>query len=149
MTNVKIVRNKDNDHVLPRRFGRTGRAVFGYVDEVNGPGAAEITDFIPTKHELLQLVKFWTTEPLPYEFFEEFQLGQACSSGMRLSAFAWRRIARVRKLLGEEQVQEAIEEARAEFGKKQDPRLWEIFMHGDDKDWQAVWEEINPSEAEH
>ena len=51
----RIVKNKDNDSLLP--WGND-RFVVGYVDEVNGPGAAEIPDFIPTRHELLSRMTY-------------------------------------------------------------------------------------------
>ncbi len=135
MTKRTIVRNSDNDLLLPM-------GVLGSVDEVNGPGAAEIPDFVPTRHELLQLVNFWVKETLGYEFYETFLFAQYCSSGSRLSAYAWHRINRIGELLGEERAEKAVEEAYAEFGKDKNPRDWEIFMHGDDADWKALQDEI-------
>ena len=43
---------------------------------------------------------------------------------------------------GEEQVKEAVEETYAEFGKNQDQRYWEIFMHGSSEDRKALRDEI-------
>ncbi len=130
MTNVKIVRNKDNDLLLPM-------GVFGSVDEVNGPGAAEIPDFVPTRHELLQLLNFWVKEALDYEYFE-FLYAQTGSTELRLIPYAWRRVNRIGELLGEERAKKAVEEAYAEFGKDQDQRSWEIFMHGSSEDREAL-----------
>jgi hypothetical protein len=38
---------------------RCGTFSIGYVEEVNGTGAQEVQEFLPTRHELLQLVKYW------------------------------------------------------------------------------------------
>ncbi len=39
------------------------------LDEVNGPGATEVPDFVATKHELITLVKHWGRVALHNEFF--------------------------------------------------------------------------------
>jgi len=135
MTNVKIVRNKDNDLLLPM-------GVFGSVDEVNGPGAAEIPDFVPTRHELLQLLNFWVKEALDYEYFE-FLYAQTGSTELRLIPYAWRRVNRIGELLGEERAKKAVEKAYAEFGKNKNQRDWEIFMHGSSEDSKALQNEIH------
>ena len=53
---LRIVRNADNEQAMP--WGNE-RCLFGYVPEVNGHGAEEIAGFVPTRHELLLLVKHW------------------------------------------------------------------------------------------
>ena len=103
---------------------------------------AETPDFVPTRHELLQLVNFWVKEALDYEYFA-FLYAQSSSSGFRLSAYAWRRIYRIGELLGEERVKEAVEEAYAKFGKNYYQRDWEIFMHGSSEDRKALQDEIH------
>jgi len=135
MTKRTIVRNSDNDLLLPM-------GVLGSVDEVNGPGAAEIPDFVPTRHELLQLLNFWVKEALDYEYFE-FLYAQTGSTELRLIPYAWRRINRIGELLGEERAKKAVEEAYAEFGKNKNQRDWEIFMHGSSEDWKALQDEIH------
>jgi hypothetical protein len=45
-------------------------------------------------------------------------------------------------LLGEEKVRKASDEVYDEFGKKQEPKLWEIFLHGTKDQWEQVREEI-------
>ena len=40
----------------------------GYVSEVNGKDAAEVAGFVPTRHELLELVKHWASEIIDYDF---------------------------------------------------------------------------------
>ncbi len=138
MSTTRIVRNKDNNQLMP--LGGRG-VVIGSVEEVNGSGAAEIPDFVPTRHELLQLVNFWVKKALDYQYFD-FLYAQTGSTELRLIPYAWRRINRIGELLGEERVKEAVEEAYAEFGKNQDQRYWEIFMHGSSEDRNALQDEI-------
>ena len=97
-----------------------------WVDEVNGPGATEVPDFDPTRHELVQLVRYWMEKKLRYEFTEELCLAHSCPSGLRQAEFAWRRIVHIGRVLGREQVREAIGLACQDFGKK-------LRMIGDQK----------------
>lgn len=133
------VRNVDNEYLGPLRVGPIA---IGFVDEVNGPGAAEMPDFVPTRHEVLQLVKFWAEKALDYEFVSEFAFGQYCSSGSRRRHYAWNRIAHITDLLGQEEVKKVIDKVYAEFGKKQDQRWWDIFLHGNEEQMFAVRDEI-------
>lgn len=60
------VRNADNDLLGAIR----GRGVCtGFVDEVNGPGAEEFPAFVPTRNELLQLVKYWAKIAVDIDYF--------------------------------------------------------------------------------
>ena len=145
MSKTRIVRNSDNDLLLP--MGGRG-VVIGSVDEVNGPGATEIPDFVPTRHELLQLLNFWVKEALDYEYFK-FLYAQTGSTELRLIPYAWRRINRIGELLGEERAKKAVEEAYAEFGKNQDQRYLEIFLHGSSEDRKALQDEIQRKMEDH
>ena len=60
------VKNSDNDFLLPWRGERFR---IGYVGEVNGEGAEEIAGFTPTRHELIQLVKYWYGRYLDKSWF--------------------------------------------------------------------------------
>ena len=66
------IANSDND-LLGAVDGLIGR-----VSEVNGKGAEEVSGFVPTRHELCVLVKFWMTEVLDYDFWL-FCYQQTCS----------------------------------------------------------------------
>jgi hypothetical protein len=89
--------------------------VVGYVDEVNGNDAAEVSGFAPTRRELLQLVEYWKLVALKIEFWEWFITGVVGSSDRRLREFALCRIDRIWKLLGKEEVRPAIDRVYAEF----------------------------------
>ena len=119
----------------------------GYVTEVNGPDSAEIPDFVPTRHELIQLVKYWATLDIEDLFFF-FLYGQTGSSERRRVAFARRRICRIATVLGEEEVQKAVEKAEQEFSKTIDPRTWAIFKNGTPEEQEAFQEEVLRSFSE-
>ncbi len=139
MSKTRICKNKDNNYLMPLR----GRGfLIGAVDEVNGRGAKEVPDFVPTRHELLQLLNFWVKEALDYEYFE-FLYAQTGSTELRLIPYAWRRVNRIGELLGEERAKKAVEKAYAEFGKNKNQRDWEIFMHGSSEDSKALQDEIH------
>jgi len=58
------VRNADNEWL--GSFGGSGLRI-GAVDEVNGSGAAEVVGFIPTRHELLELARYWANVAVEIE----------------------------------------------------------------------------------
>ena len=113
----------------------------GAVDEVNGEGGVEAPDFAPTRHELLQLVRYWVQKSLEIDYFF-FLYGISGSDEIRVEPHAWRRVHRIAEVLGKKAVQKAVDEAREMFGRNQDPRLWHIFVHGSEEEWDAVAEEI-------
>lgn len=122
-----LVKNADNDHLEP-----TGndRLVFGCVDEVNGRGAQEIPEFIPTRHELLELAKYWAREATRTYFFC-WSVDQSGSTEIRLIPFAWRRVERIAELLGEDEVNQAVDTAVAAFGEEQgNDVIWTTFQEG-------------------
>jgi hypothetical protein len=134
----RIIENADNESVMP--WGGEGFVV-GYVDEVNGTEAAEVSGFVPTRHELILLVEYWERKALETEWWW-FTTGQVGSSETRLRAFAIRRVNRIYDLIGQEEVQQAIDRVYAEFGKHVDRRHWDIFLHGDSAARDAVQSEM-------
>jgi len=126
--------------------------VIGYVDEVNGNSAAEVSGFVPTRHELIQLVEYWERKALEIEWFW-FVSGQVGSSDTRQQAFARCRINRIWDLLEKEEIQQAIDRVYAEVGKDVDPRLWDVFLHGDEAQRRAVqeesWRQMEKEENQH
>jgi len=119
----------------------------GHVSEVNGPDSAEMPEFVPTRHELVQLAKYWATLDLD-DLFDFFLYGQTGSSEWRRVAFARRRICRIATVLGEEEVQKAVEEAEKEFSKTIDPRAWAIFKNGTPEEREAFQDEVLRSFSE-
>lgn len=121
-----------------------GKITIGSVSEVNGPDSVEMPGFVPTRHELIQLVKYWATLDLDQQFYF-FLYTQTGSDDRRRGAFARRRISRIATILGEEEVQKAMQEAQREYSKKIDPRAWSIFMDGTPEQQAAFQEEVQRS----
>ena len=97
----------------------------GFDDIVNGPGAREVPDFLPTRTELLELAKYWELISLDTEYFV-FATGQTGSTEIRLIPYAERRVARIVELLGDDAVK-AVREVRNEFAKRVTTPTWEDF----------------------
>lgn len=133
-----VVRNADNDSLGPS--GGYG-FIIGYVDEVNGRGAEEIQGFLATRHELIQLAKYWTTKAIDIEYWW-FLYEQVGTSETRSRAFAWRRVSRIEEIVGKEEVDGAVKEAYDEYGKRLDAKAWNIFLNGTPEEREAFRKEI-------
>ena len=136
-----VVRNTDNEFLGQLRGpGFT----IGHVDEVNGRGAEEIQGFIATRHELIQLAKYWAKKAIDIEYFW-FLYEQTGSSDRRIRAFAWRRVSRIAELVGKE-VNEAVKQAYDEFGEgfksAEGKRAWNIFLNGTPEERKALQDEV-------
>ncbi|MGA3315458.1 MAG: hypothetical protein ABSC64_03355 [Candidatus Korobacteraceae bacterium] len=130
------VRNADNKGL--GSWGGPGYCV-GYVDEVNGPGAGEVVGFVPTRHELLELARYWATVAVDLEYFR-FLHGQYSSDRYRQQCFAWRRVGRIQELLCED-ADKVVDEVYEKFGKEQNQKYWETFLRGNAEQREAVREE--------
>jgi len=109
-----------------------------WLDEFNGPGAEEIQGFVPTRHELIQIVKYWANVGLDLNYFMFFN-NTTESDLLRQTSFAQLRIGRIAKILGEDEVRKAIDgvytkfekdlEVYTKFGEDLDKEAWDIFLH--------------------
>ena len=125
MTNV--VRNMDDKQLEP--IGNA-RLIIGSVYEVNGDGAQEIPEFVPTRNELLELVKYWTQVATKVAWFD-WIYGQTGSTEIREQHFARLRVDRIAKLIGEDEVNEAVDTAIAAMGEEPGSDIfWTIFQEG-------------------
>jgi hypothetical protein len=129
------VKNADNEWL---EAVHAGPFVIGQVDEVNGPGAEEVP-FVPTKHELIQLVKYWTKIAFDIEYFW-FLYQQYGSSESRQRNFAWRRIGRIASAMGEADVKKVIDEISDELVKENEG--WRVFLRGTSEEREALQKEI-------
>jgi hypothetical protein len=132
--------DNENPHL---GFHRAGGGFIGYVPQVNGTAAEEVP-LMPTRYEILVLVKHWETAALDYEFGEKFLLQQQCSSGRRIAAFARARIARMREVLGESVTDKAIQEAREAYSAGVSGRGaegWQVYWQGTEEEQKAFHEE--------
>lgn len=101
----------------------------------------EVGGYVPTRHELTQLVKYWYGRFLDEEWWF-FVTGVSGGRWIQLKHYAMRRIGLAAAALGEQAVDKAIEGVREEFKSKvSDARLWQIFETGTDEQWAAVREE--------
>lgn len=94
----RVVRNADNDDPLLPDVG--GGLILGYVDDVNGSGAAEVP-FLPTRHELGVLARYWGGVVAEIEDVWA-ALQSVGSEDMRVRWFALRRMHRIADLVGVE-----------------------------------------------
>lgn len=130
---LRLIKNSDNEHLCLHEIFEGY-----YVHEVNGAGAAEVAGYIPTRHELVQLVQYWYGRLLDDEWFR-FLYGGWDSRELRIGRFAPRRIRRAAEAIGQEEVDRAIQQVRDAFkAKLNDTQLWEIFEAGNDEQWDAV-----------
>jgi hypothetical protein len=127
--------NRDNELLHP--WGRIGR-----VDEVNGRGAVEMSEFVPTRHELLQLVKYWMGVVLD-RAFDGFLYEYSCSEAIRLKPFAMRRIDRIADCCGEDCVRHACREAEDAFAQTVDAEAWQVFRHGTPEEQAAFHDKLS------
>jgi hypothetical protein len=122
-------------------FYGNGRMTVGYVDDVNGPGAVEMPGVVATRHELVQLVKYWANVRIDIRF-TWFANQSVSSSETRLEAFSGRRIARIAEVLGDNETSAAAQQSIAEYAKNIDPRIWDVFLNGTPEEQSALQEEI-------
>ena len=115
-TSVNINENKHSPDSEGLGFYGNGRMTVGYVDEVNGPEAVEMPGFLATKHELIQLVKYWARIRIDIRF-DWFANQCVGSSETRLESFAGRRIARIAEVLGNDETSAVVEQAYADYPK--------------------------------
>lgn len=119
------VPNADNE-----RLGSYDTPAFrlGAIDEVNGPGATEVAEYVPTRHELLELARYWAKYAVSIEY-AWFANQQGSSSEWRQRRFAWRRVDRIRNLLGAE-VDKVLGEVYEHHGNIVGKKNWNAFLRG-------------------
>ena len=136
------VKNSDNDPLFLHPESE------GYIsNEVNGADTEEVPLDVPTRLELVMIVKYWYGRTLGNDFFR-FKFGGFDKKEIQMQHFVTRRISGVAAAIGQETVNQAIEEVREEFKAKVDPRLWNIFEDGSDEEWREVREEFRREEWE-
>jgi hypothetical protein len=116
----------------------------GCVDEVNGKGGEEVPAFVPTKHELIELAKYWWKEVLDLDFCW-FLYQCTGSTEIRLRPFAIRRIDRIADAVGADEVNKAIRDVTDEYGQKIDRAHWIIFHYGNNEEGEAYSDSDAPT----
>ncbi len=101
----------------------------------------EVPGFVPTREELLQLVRYWWRTIREIEWCD-FLFDEADSSSLRARFYASRRIDRIVDLLGASTVQNVIKEVEVEFSKDKNLKYWRIFISSHEADWEAVLRQV-------
>ncbi len=127
-------RNDSNDGL---GVVRTGGLVIGFVDAVNGPGARPCPEFVPTRHEVLEIARYWGSELLDNQIYW-FLYGQTGSDEIRIMAFAEARLDRIAAILGTESVTAVWEQVEHKFREQLGDKLWDTFKNGNEDEWNAV-----------
>jgi hypothetical protein len=112
----------------------------GDAPEVNGYWAGEIQEFVPTSGELLVLAEHWTDVAVHRTFTEWANAPFSVSTGhWRRVYFAWRRVYRIRALLGDvidRVIEDQIKKFHDEDGGRWDPENWAEFLRLIDREAQ-------------
>lgn len=120
--------------------------IIGAADEVNGQGALEAPQFVPTRHELLGLAKVWARKAWELEF-AAFVTETASSYDSRVISFAWRRVNRIASVLGEKKVDAILTDLREEILSEErtrgEGRDWKVFFLGSAEERSAYLEANN------
>ena len=117
------------------------RYVIGSVDEVNGPEASPCPEYVPTRHEVLQLARYWSARWMDIEM-SYFFTSAVGSSDWRVHAYAGRRLDRMAEAIGLEAVDKVFGEIREKCREDMDVRHWQIYQSGTDEERTKLVEEM-------
>lgn len=128
-------RNADN-HDL----GHWKHFPIGDVPEVNGLWAQEVKDFVPTTGELLAIAEHWAGVAIERTYVEWANANVSISTkDWRRVYFAWRRVYRIRGLLGDvidRVIDDQIKNFYEEHGAPWDPETRKEFLRLIDREAQ-------------
>jgi hypothetical protein len=106
-----------------------GNFAIGVVDEVNGKGALEENGFVPTRHELSILARYWLEKVLTMQF-DCFLYAESGSTESRVLPYANRRLRRIEQILGADAIETLDREVMSQREAKVEPWLWKMFVEG-------------------
>lgn len=101
--------------------------------------------FVPTDEELKQLVRHYCRVQLK-ESYNMFQYAHDWATGSSERHMWYRtsyRLQCLEDVLGEDMITKLRKQVYLEFGEKQNPRHWNVFLHGDDRQRDEVAREVN------
>ena len=98
-------------------LGPLGGVIGAGIRGVNDQSASLVENFKPTLYELEVLARHYLEEARMIEFDGRF-LGMSGSYEIRMQPFAYRRLATIESILGEERLQEAISRAEEKWDKR-------------------------------
>jgi hypothetical protein len=91
----------------PHGFRQYVPPVTGHVDEIHGETERPVPEYIPTKHELMQLAKYWG-EVCADSQFRAIMYDSNGSREWCLSIYARDRLSRIAELIGDDVVMPII-----------------------------------------
>ena len=98
-------------------------------------------------HELMQLAKYWAELELDLTY-SMASTGTIGSDWLRKTSFAGRRLGRIERALGGDEVDEIVTRVREQFAATVDPELWKLFCDGRREELQRiVWESVEQGQA--
>ena len=107
--------------------------VVGFVDEVNGPGSVEFSDYHPSRYELGILAKHWLDVRLSTLTFCWFY-AYSGSTEIRILPYSERRLVRIAAILGDETYKRLVGEVKDKYRQRCGDEAWEAFQRND-----TVW----------
>ncbi len=121
-----MMENSDNEHLnaIGDKF-----LIIRFVEEVNGPSAQEVPEYLPTKHGLLLLAEHWAKEAIGIEKYEWLSQ-QFGSLNYKLRVFAGRRLDRIGQLICQDEVKEVVERVYSTAQQNLPNTLWDAFRRG-------------------
>ena len=112
----------------------------GNVPEVNGLWAVEIGEFVPTSGELLVIAEHWASVAIERTYVGWANANVSISTkDWRRIHFAWRRVYRIRALLGDVidgVIDDQIKKLHDEDGGHWNPENWRTFLRLIDREAQ-------------
>ena len=109
----------------------------GNVPEVNGLWAVEMPEFVPTCAELLAIAEHWARVAIERTYVE--WANATNTDDWRRIYFAWRRVYRIRALLGDvidRVIDDRIKKFHEEDGADWDSETWKKFLRLIDREAQ-------------
>jgi len=100
-----------------------------------------ILRLVLTKDELILLAKHWAKIELDERYFY-FQTGAVSNVASHIRNFPGYRLGQVASILDEVDAKKAVDEVYTAFQQDTDARLWDIFVNGDEEQWEAVQKEF-------
>ena len=127
--------------------------MFGYVPEIHGPGGESFSQFVPTRNELLELLRHYEREQHELAWWWFVQDSQS-SSEIHMADHVLDRLDELRSLLGHEDATRVWEEMQQEFEEETDPEAWEAFRSrspGERAEWcmaVELWPQVAQGKSE-
>ncbi len=93
--------------------------------------------YAPTTEELRELARYWATLRLDLQQ-DRFETGQISSSDFDVEADASSRLHEIGRAIGEEAVQEVVDQVKRKFARRMGPERWAAFRGGKQEDYDAA-----------